>query len=283
MHKFTLAATVFALPLLALAASSPCHAQSIGSFLHSVTDTVTQKVQQKIQDKAGEEADAAMNGQSTTARRGMPRITGGFDFSPAPVSLYQDDFAATAIGAMPQPWKTNGSGQVVSVQGFPGKWLELSGSSTFKLSREHRLPDRFTIEFDLLPLAETPSDLNNPLFGFAGDDRATDYLSDGVNDGALNAIDLLFFNAGSDVSVYSGASGFNSNPDFNVQGYANRILHVSIAVDGNRERVWLDRTKILDSRMFQNNPSRYFFISAPMKYDHGAKLLLGNVRIGGYK
>lgn len=283
MHKFTLTATAFALPLLALTPSGTCHAQSIGSFLHSVTDSVARKVQQKIQDKADDRVDATMNGPSTASTHGMPRVTGGFDFSPAPVKLYQDDFAATPVGAMPHEWKTNGSGQVVSVEGFPGKWLQLSGSSTFKLSREHRLPERFTIEFDLLPLAETPRDLNNPLFGFAGDDRGSSYLSGGDSDGALNAVELLFFNSGSDVTVYSGATGFNANPDFSVQAYANRTLHVSIAVDGNRERVWLDHTKVLDSHMFQDNPSRYFFISAPMNYDHGAKLLLGNVRIDGYK
>lgn len=287
MPTSTPPATILALALLASTSTSACRAQSVGSFLHSVTDSVTRKVQEKIQDKASEKVDATLDASpggdpSSPRAHAMPRINGGFDFQAAPASLYRDGFAATSIGAMPRGWKTNGSGQVVSVQGFAGQWLELSGNSTFKLSREHRLPDRFTIEFDLLPLAETPSDLNNPLFGFAGDDRSTGYLSDGASDGALNAVSLLFFNSGSDVTVYSGASGFSANPDFAVQGYANRILHVSIAVDGNRERVWLDRTKILDSRMFQDNPSRYFFISAPMSYDHGAKLLLGNFRIDGY-
>lgn len=45
-------------------------------------------------------------------------------------------------------------------------------------------------------------------------------------------------------------------PDFSTQEYANPILHVAIAVDGNREPVDLDGAKLLDSRMFQDNPSR---------------------------
>lgn len=278
MNKTIATGVCLAFPLLTLSGIGVANAQLTG-ILDSLKNKATQQVEQKIEQKMQlGTAQASQHG----AQRPMLQVNGSFDFTPAPITLYRDDFAATPIGAMPRGWKTNGSGEVVSVQGFPGKWLSLQGDSTFKLSRTHRLPDRFTIDFDLLPVAETPSDIGQPLFGFAGDDRATTYLADGDNDGALNAVDLLFVNSGADVSTYSGATGFNSDPNFSLQEYTNRILHVSIAVDGNRERVYLDHTKILDSRTFQNNPSRYFFISGAMNYDHGAQLLFGNFRIGGY-
>lgn len=278
MDKSTVAGVAAVAALLAWAGTGTANAQLTG-ILDSLKNQAAQQVEQKIEQSANPgDAPTQQNG----AQRPMLRVKGGGDFAPAPVALYQDDFSATAIGAMPKGWKTNGSGEVVSVQGFAGKWLSLQGGSTFKLTRTHRLPDRFTIDFDLLPVAETPSDIGQPLFGFAGDDRATTFLNDGDNDGALNAVNLQFVNSGADVSTFSGATGFSSSPTFNLQEYANRILHVSIAVDGNRERVYLDHQKILDSRTFQNNPSRYFFISGSLDYAHGAKLLMGNFRVGGY-
>jgi hypothetical protein len=281
MNKVVSGGAWLALSLSLLAGAPLCQAQDASSLLHSITDRVTQKVVDRIANPAT--PAPAPTPSDRQARHAMPRVDGGLDFTPAPVTLYRDDFDTTANGALPHGWKTNASGQVVTVQGFDGKWLDIPGGATFKLSGMQRLPERFTIEFDLLPLAETPDDLNSPLFGFAGDNRASIYLSDGVSEGALNAIGLLFYNSGSDVTAYSGATGFNSMPDFRLQEYANRLLHVSIAVDGNRERVYLDHTKIVDSRMFQDNPSRYFFISSAMSYKHGARFLLGNFRIAGYR
>src|SRR3546814_8534958 len=55
-------------------------------------------------------------------------------------------------------------------------------------------------------------------------------------------------------------------------------MHVSIAVDGDRMRVYIGREKIADARLFDGNRAKYLFISAPVRYDHGAQTLIGNLR-----
>ena len=210
-------------------------------------------------------------------------LSGGDGFTPAPMTLLTSDFASTPIGTMPDGWKTNASGRILSAPGLPGRWLELQNSATYKLTASTSLPARFTVEFDLVAVAETPRDAGNPSFGFARNNGVADYTSDGYSNGALNGVTLIYGNQASGaVMVGSAATGFNSTPSFDLGDYANRVLHVSISVDGDQERIYLDHTKIVDTRMFGSGSSRYFFISGPVSYQHDAKVLFGNFRIGGY-
>lgn len=280
MDKIVSAGRWLALPLIACTCIPVGHAQDAGALLHAIADHATQKLQQRTAASDAPATDAAQDAE----RRPMLHVGGGTDFTPAPVTLFQDNFAATPIGAMPRDWKTNGSGQVVSVQEVPGKWLALQGSATYKLAVPRNLPARFTVEFDLVAAAESPRDAGNPSFGFAKDNGVSEYTPDGYNNGALNGVTLIFGNAANGaVMVGSAASGFDATPPFDLRSYANRLLHVTIAVDGDREQVYLDHTRIVDTRMFRGNPSRYFFISGPVSYQHGAQVLFGNFRIGGYQ
>ena len=60
-------------------------------------------------------------------------------------------------------------------------------------------------------------------------------------------------------------------------------MHVAIDVDGNNMKVYLDHTKVADSKQFLGHKPRYFFISYGLKYRHGAALLFGHFRIDGFK
>jgi hypothetical protein len=56
-------------------------------------------------------------------------------------------------------------------------------------------------------------------------------------------------------------------------------MHVSISVEGENEQVYLDKTKISDTKMFNPNRIKYFYISAPIQYKNGAKALFGNFKL----
>ena len=73
-----------------------------------------------------------------------------FDFIPGEKILFLEDFAAETIGDFPSKWKTNGSGEVVTVDGFEEKWLMLQPKSVFVLNDLLKLPENFTIQFDLI-------------------------------------------------------------------------------------------------------------------------------------
>lgn len=72
-----------------------------------------------------------------------------FDFIPGEKILFLEDFAGDAVGDLPAKWKTNGSGEVVTVDGSEEKWLMLQPKSVFVLNDLLKLPEDFTIQFDL--------------------------------------------------------------------------------------------------------------------------------------
>lgn len=254
-------------------------AQDWGSMVRSLAGEAAQKAIDREID--GPRSDTAAQGQAANP---MLHIDSAYDFAPGPVTLFEQNFASTPPGAMPADLKTNGSGQVVTVAEFPGHWLELRDGSSYKLRPPMHLPARFTIEFDLIPVAEQISDLDAFSFGFAHDNSAGAFINDAYNNNAINCVALEYINGGAgDISVSSSATRYSNHSDIDWRDYANRVTHVAIAVDGNLMTVYLDHMKIADAQLFEHNVERYFYFSASLGHHQDARLLVGNLRIGGFQ
>lgn len=258
--------------LSALAVSTPASAQFRG-LLGNLQDRVEKEIDRRAhQPQEVTSPQAAESG--TNARL---RIDEGFTFVPGATTLVEDDFDRTPVGAMSTNWRTNGSGAVVSVDGLDGRWLSLQSFATYKLVMPPELPEDFTVEFDIVLAADTSRDVSSIPFGFTVDNSVRSYVQDAHNDGGI-AVVTLGPNGGSTVS--SSATQHYHSFDFDYRPYANRPMRVSIAVEGDSMKVYLDRNKIADSQLFRNNHTKYFFISAPIRIRNGANILFGNFRIG---
>lgn len=263
----------FATPLiLALAVamfSMPAQAQFsrlLDSVKSQVEDKAAEAVEQMI-DPAAAPAEQAQPGRALSVRQVS-------DFVPGTHVLVQHSFAGTALGAMPAGWRTDGAGEVIEVRQIPGRWLDLQANALFKLDPAVKLPERFTIEFDLLAIGDSIGDLYPVEFGFAHDNSVADNR-------AINTVSLRYYN-GDEFVVSSRATDYHHASEFDLRGYANRVMPVAISVDGDRMRVYLDGTKISDARLFRGNPSRHFYLKAPMRMENGSRLALGNFRIAGF-
>ena len=226
-------------------------------------------------DRPAREDDVASDGDHHSLV-----INQAYDFIPGTEPLVHTDFADAAIGSIPGTWKTNGSGDIVTVQGLSGKWLRLQDFASYKLVAPPRLPSRFTVQFDIVVATDVTRDIGFIHAGFANDNSVRTYLQDAYNDGAINAVT---FGYAGDGGVASSATGYNHPVVMDMRGFANRVIHVSIAVDGDNERIYVDRRKIADARLFNGNPARYFFISAPTSTEHEAKVLFGNFRMDAFR
>ncbi|MEO7311320.1 MAG: OmpA family protein [Chitinophagaceae bacterium] len=60
-----------------------------------------------------------------------------------------EDFSQDNVGDFPDKWNTNSNGEVVSISGKTGKWLNLGKDGVFLPEFIHSLPENFTFEFDL--------------------------------------------------------------------------------------------------------------------------------------
>ncbi|MGE5498034.1 MAG: hypothetical protein ACM3Q2_08195, partial [Syntrophothermus sp.] len=81
-------------------------------------------------------------------------INSKYDFIPGEKLIFFDDFTAENIGDYPVQWNTTGSGEVVTTNLAQGRWFYITnGSGIATLLDPLTLPENFTIEFDLIPVA----------------------------------------------------------------------------------------------------------------------------------
>ncbi|WP_184546266.1 hypothetical protein [Mucilaginibacter sp. FT3.2] len=209
-------------------------------------------------------------------------IDSTFDFVPADSVIFSDNFNGITAGSMPKNWKSNGLGKVISLPGIDGKWLVLQNFCSYKLANPHSLPAKYTMEFDIVASADKTVDLSPVTFGFAKDNSVSQYIPDAYNAGGINAVSIRYFN-GDEVNIASSATNFDASTKLDLVSYVNQIMHVSIAVDGDRVRVYIDKTKVANELLFNKNRVKYFFISAPIKADNKAKVVVSNFKIAAYK
>ncbi|MCU0450522.1 MAG: OmpA family protein [Bernardetiaceae bacterium] len=73
-----------------------------------------------------------------------------FDFVAGEKIVALEDFSQDAVGDFPAKWNTNGTGEVVTVEGMTGKWLQLGKQTRVIPDFINTLPENFTLEFDLM-------------------------------------------------------------------------------------------------------------------------------------
>ncbi|MDN3580593.1 hypothetical protein [Mucilaginibacter flavus] len=249
---------------------NPAHAQ-FGSLLQKAKDKAAQKASDAMDKKASTSTD------QTTPKSNKATIREGFDFVPGDTVLLAEDFANAATGASTHTFKTNGSASVVTIDGQGGKWLALADNATYKFTKQIFYPRHFTVEFDIFTAVDVVKDIYPITVGFVNDNSIKDY-----NSGTGAYLQLKYYN-NDDIEVYSSFISKNLNTRFDLTAYANRPMHISMNVDGDRMAVYIDKTKIADTQLFLPTTAKNFFISGPMQYHNGAKALVSNFRIMGFK
>ncbi|NHA02783.1 hypothetical protein G7092_03200 [Mucilaginibacter sp. HC2] len=204
-------------------------------------------------------------------------ISSPFDFVPGDSVIFVENFSKIPDGSTTPAFKTNGSATVVSVQGKDGKWLALADNATYKLSKQIFYPKHFSVEFDVLAVADQSKDIYPVPIGFVKDNGIKQY-----NDGEGAYIDLKYYN-GEEVDVNSLFTNKFLNTQFDLPSYANRAMHVSIIVNGDRMVVYLDKTKLADTQAFLPGSAKNLYISGPMQYHNGSKVLVSNFKIAKFK
>src|SRR5690606_5018139 len=64
--------------------------------------------------------------------------------------------------------------------------------------------------------------------------------------------------------------------DFPFANYSNAVLHVAIAVEGDILSIYINKSKVLDTRMFNKDAPKFFYITAPYSYEQQSQVYFGN-------
>ncbi len=109
------------------------------------------KKKKKRKEKRGQQDNSGQNGnQNDTYANDGVAVSSAKDFVPGSGLIAMDNFAGDAIGDFPVNWNTNSGGEIVTVNGRPGKWLYLNPKGSYTPDKFTRLPENFTFEFDLV-------------------------------------------------------------------------------------------------------------------------------------
>lgn len=152
--------------------------------------------------------------------------------------IFEDNFSIDPVGDFPAKWSTSSGGQVVELDGFPGKWLKINASTAVNPELKKKLPEDCTIEFDLvIKSASCPV--------FFGVTPLSDVAAGNVF--YKKAFVTLQRMAGYPAVVYGkDVQDLGNKTDVSMDGYVDRILHISVSVNKTRFRAYMDETKVVD-------------------------------------
>src|SRR5205814_8402807 len=137
-RKFIIALMVITIPFLATA--------QLRGLMNKIKNKVDQKIDSKVDqqiDKTLDEARGEKNnngntlvnpsmGPTQTKTQESPlKSFSQYDFIPGDSILYYENYEQQAIAELPTGWNTTGSGEIVTLDRFEGKWLRLHKQFTY--------------------------------------------------------------------------------------------------------------------------------------------------------
>jgi len=217
-----------------------------------------------------------------------------FDFVPGDKVLVDEDFSQDNIGDFPDKWNTNSSGEVVTVEGMAGHWLEIKKPGLFVPEFITNLPDNFTLQFDLLVNPDFHP-YSNPvrLFIMDGDKGKRDF--DGTYIFQTTRSGVLFSFWPQDASSNPSPAEIRFNNFENGQKMLNNqmttaqfaatggknLVKISIWRQKQRIRMYMNEDKLVDAPRAllpgKNYQNIAFQIEFPLKEND--RYLVGNIRL----
>lgn len=203
-----------------------------------------------------------------------------YDFVPGERIIFYDDFSQDNVGDFPALWNTNGSAEVVSSNLFPGRWMRYVGRSDTWTDSLLRLPENYTIEFDVVPIKGEEGRMTG--YGFrimqCVNPRAWDAGAVPGKAGFSTGVEYTgrpyyrtYINSEEGRNLW--LSGFKDDPQLHQK--ENQLYHIAIWVQKARVRYYVNERKLFDL------PKAFPLAEIKMdriRFEDGAALV-SNVRI----
>lgn len=199
-------------------------------------------------------------------------------FVPGFSVIFEDQFGPDALGDFPAKWNSSSDGELVTIDGFSEKWCRIMQPTSVSPVLKKSLPEHFTVEFDLY-LKDVEGVAPVVMFGFMPLSKVTGNQAFQKN----LFVRLNRYNKSGQTEIVYGKNNMQTGVKTNasLEGFIDRSVRVSIAVNKNRFRVFLDDKKVLDmpdffSPEYRNN----FFIASYIVMPASSEgVYFSNVRI----
>ncbi len=234
-----------------------------GQFLQKLKEKVKEKTEERIDQKVDEGIDKGLDSieeagqeEGEIEEEGVTETTSSsdiatqqelqsyskFDFVPGEEVIFFDDFSDVPIGDFPLKWNTTASGEVVTLNNYPGKWLKfIEDYSYYSPEMNVVFPENFTIEFDAVYPGDVEWEINLAKSN-------SDYINDEYYPGD-EGINIYFVTDEIYVRYYNNLEdGELRDVGKSVTTYyeGNQKIRFSIWGQGQRLRVYQNEKKVVD-------------------------------------
>lgn len=297
--------------LLLIIAPAITQAQ-LGGLLNKVKDKASSKAAQRVDNKIDKAIDNTMDKAEGKGQVAKEEVSPGgtapettavpetkvsafskYDFIPGREIVYYDNFEQEAIAELPTGWNTNGSGEVVSLDKFPGKWLRIHKNFIYLTANEKEFSENFTAEFDVVMQLKSNGwmfpDFSCGLFASTTDATTDNSFLKGYN--KYGSAEVIIHPA-----TYKGSrlqlESFDDNKPYfkselkeygQLENYYGKPVHIAIQVQKQRFRIWINETKAFDApRAIATGKimNQLFFKVSPTSYaeeDYG--FYISNIKV----
>lgn len=202
-----------------------------------------------------------------------------FTFVPGDRLIFYDDFSQESIGDFPSGWGTNGSGEIVTSNKYPGKWLSLKRRAGYMPDFKKALPENYTIEFDIVTNGYTQSNGRSKL-------HVAFLPKKSFTTGSAGSSGYFTFTFGEknfpiDMANFGSEATNKISNRLDIPYPVNGRMHISMSVKKRRLTVWIDQEKVIDApSLLQGKLGDYFTLEVlDVLPEKGHTVLLGNYRI----
>lgn len=217
------------------------------------------------------------SGNVSTGGSKTIQVYSKFDFVPGDKLIYYDDFSNDFVGDFPANWNTNGSGEVVTIGNSDEKWFEMkAGGNVFYIPDVPTLPEEYTVEFDLLATGlDSKTSSGTVLRVVLSNDN-----NFGWGDYAYTDIPFCQYHP-IGIRVRSKASQINNKITGDIRRDVLGEPHISIAVNKQRFRLWVNEKKYVDIPRFIDASSLLSTLKFEVRYfkDGKERLFLKNLKV----
>jgi OOP family OmpA-OmpF porin len=256
--------------ILLLAAVLPFASDAqFGNILNKVKNKSKQRADEKVDQqidrtldqiegkntKPAATPDAAPVASPATETVTVQRFS-RYDFIPGDSVLYYDNFEGEAIAELPTAWNTSGTGEVVTLDKYPGNWLQLHKNFTYLSSNMKSFGENYTVEFDLVLQLKNNGwmypEVKVGLFA-SGEEPAggNNFLKEWNKNAAVIATLFPGEFKSSKVRLNSfkeRAAYFNGDAKAfeSIEKLYGTPVHIAIQVQKERYRMWISEEKVFD-------------------------------------
>lgn len=216
---------------------------------------------------------------SATTTGNNDRSNSKFDFVAGTKVLYSTDFSHEAIGDFPVDLNTNATGEVVTVNGRKGQWLSLNKNGAFIPESISKLPDNFTLEFDLGIIGDPSNNMGG--FGLNFTTVPDELMKDMFFGQGTSALWIHPAGNIANIGIFpsSGAAPVENEIKMTQWNISNKnFVKVSIWRQQGRLRVYLGQDKLLDVPRFfaESKPYQLAFFRS---FFYDCQILMTNIRL----